>query len=657
MEKRIYKFKKYLSEISNKINSLLTYENKIILLEAPTGAGKTFLFSEIIKKHSEDYNNILCPNKIQVLQNETLGLKPFVGKTRIELLKEKKICSVFDKINEYQVLVNYLIQKEDYNKKINIIIDEAHILVLAYNYRQQAIKNILNLIDTIKNNPQLKCNIVFMSATVECLEFFPIDLYIKCEKENYKSNVGKIEIKRFNYKSARVNFQQFILRSLLNEEKQCFIRYNNKEKVNQLIKTLEEKYFKKSAFINANEKDFLVNSSGEILYKNKYYGAVIKEGTLLNDTDFIFTTSILDQGTSITKGNKDLVLYFIVDNANQMIFDNIIQFLNRCRYNINKCVILLNKIDETYAFNEYEEVYNFYLEKANLKANLANKAIEALKEENANEKDIKELFSYCISVKNMYGKYENYELLDYDEKTQRVIINYCYISFISYLDYCKIDYYNHHRLIEKLKDKLNIPVIYNEINSIDKIELSNTKQQKQNKIKFEDTKKLIKKIKPNDITNLENYIKYGGTINNTVVNELLSYKFFKETILFSYKNYIDINKFINIFKKAKSKTEISKLLYEEQLKVQNIMFIESGYNYSNLFLNEQRVIIKKLYNPSIKKKRISKEKIKSVQEELNSLSMSKYYTIEDIDYLIKTIFLYEIDNENKQIKIISLRTK
>ena len=102
MEKRIYKFKKYLSEISNKINSLLTYENKIILLEAPTGAGKTFLFSEIIKKHSEDYNNILCPNKIQVLQNETLGLKPFVGKTRIELLKEKKICSVFDKIKEHQ---------------------------------------------------------------------------------------------------------------------------------------------------------------------------------------------------------------------------------------------------------------------------------------------------------------------------------------------------------------------------------------------------------------------------------------------------------------------------------------------------------------------------------------------------------------------------
>lgn len=87
------------------------------------------------------------------------------------------------------------------------------------------------------------------------------------------------------------------------------------------------------------------------------------------------------------------------------------------------------------------------------------------------------------------------------------------------------------------------------------------------------------------------------------------------------------------------------------------MFIESGYNYSNLFLNEQRIIIKKLYNPNIKKKRISKEKIKSVQEELNSLSMSKYYTIEDIDYLIKTIFLYEIDDKNKQIKIISLRTK
>ena len=87
------------------------------------------------------------------------------------------------------------------------------------------------------------------------------------------------------------------------------------------------------------------------------------------------------------------------------------------------------------------------------------------------------------------------------------------------------------------------------------------------------------------------------------------------------------------------------------------MFIESGYNYSNLFLNEQRVIIKKLYNPNIKKKRISEEKIKSVQEELNSLSMSKYYTIEDIDYLIKTIFLYEIDDKNNQIKIISLRTK
>lgn len=684
MKKVKFKIVKYVSEIKDEIIELLDYENKTILFESPTGTGKTTLISEIFKTN-DCYNNLTCPNRIQVLQNKSLNLKSVIGKAKYNFILDENVCCVFDKINEYiSFLKEYIeiIEKNNYNKilKINFVLDEAHMLVLGYEYRKRSIDSILELIKLLKSSKYIKSNIIFMSATCDCLKFLDFDLKIKVEKEfkiyktekyktkkynikkeeikKYKvkkskikkSNVEQFIVKSYKYKSKRKSFKEFILKELIDNKEQCFIRYNDKKGTKELIDSLEKEFNKTCTFINSDEKDFKIVND-KIVYNNFYYGEIIQNKNLPKDKQYIFTTSLLDVGTSIEKGNENLTLYFIVDKSHQMILDNLLQFINRCRYKIEKCVILINNYYDTTNFKTFNDIYNSYLKEVKKRQEMFNVSISALENKNYSKDDIEEMFSLIKTIKNCFGVNEKYKMLDYDKESNSVNINYIYLNLLSYLEFCKIDFYNQSRFVKRLEKKTNSKITYIEIDELNQIKFNKFDKTERN-ITFNEVIKIAEILNKKEKDQLNNLDKLENINLSLNIQSILKNKFFKECIDTCNKFKINTNDFLEFLISNKLKKDCKDWIYKQQIIFYNLLFSDTE-DLKVIGILEQQIIVRMLYNKLLKKQIIKQYRIEEITKTLNAELKTNIYNSDLVIKYIKLIFVYE--ENDKFLKIKQLR--
>lgn len=672
-------YKNYLSENDNakKIYSEMEKYDRTLLI-SPTGSGKTYtILKELCELDKNTIHLFFTPKVAQSQQNNndyqaqciTSGtnidyfihidkrLKKFVS-------KKNKYSLVFDKANELIDIFeqinctsqNNIVSKNDL--KFKVYIDEAHTLISSYNYRGHAIRTLLNFIDRVN------AKVLFTTATADSLLNIPelkIDRVILAQKENFKSNVSKIEI---IHNLTNNDYYDFAFKLMLKDLKsghKIFFRLNNKDNTEKILdafnkKTISKGHKAKTIYVNADEKEYDKESKK---YKNKMYHAVIKEDRLINGYDVYATTSLFDEGVSIKQAPKDTVLYFLIDNVFNMNVDNIIQFSNRFRFKVSKMVIVVNSNMPYIEKNEFDSYENY-------QHNLITLNKVKLDSWENSDLDISELDILIngINAKEQYGEPKNcIRIID----KSFLEIDMFKIYYIAYSNYQQQYYYNLNKLRAFLINELHTYITLEEKTFIESEEVNLKFERESNEIIFKRVKEGIPKLQNKDTEYLfeilfkneknktQNRVKNAKT-ESDIVNDLLSLERLTTALKTGYALRLDLKEMLIKISESEKQADFEKYVIIESIKYHRDLFKKSNYNFNVVKpSNIMYIILKECFSIStltnkMKKKIITDEEISNISK---NLKISKKQTIE----YIKVIFNYEYIEKEKKFILRDIKTE
>lgn len=259
-------------------------EHKTILLQAPTGCGKTYSFI----KHAKERKGktiFLVPNVANVKQiSLEYGIPGLHGdEVKEGLWKDSNVVvATYDKAGAFlnSNLENLL-----------VVLDEAHNLQSQANFRNVAIQRVLKLVEKAKEA-------VFLSATINHLDHNLYGHLMKFEPETPKNIIGSSKI-LLSGKSPNKAVALDLIRKLVAENKKCLVKMNNKGNLNCFKKDLDSSNVT-SVVLTADNKD-----TSEVMK------GILTEQVLPDDYQVVFCTSILDAGVNL----KEVDVIIDVENG------------------------------------------------------------------------------------------------------------------------------------------------------------------------------------------------------------------------------------------------------------------------------------------------------------------------------------------------------
>lgn len=321
-----YIIKRRITERRKEIIELLEKEG-LHLLVAPTDSGKTYSFMNkydgIFRELSKMYKNraflMACPNRIQNEQNhKSYGVYALVGGVKINI--EEDITSmVYEKAEE--VLKEYA----GSDLEITLVIDEAHQLMYAQNYRREAINALEKLTD-------MAFNTLHITATPQTLKaYYSYNNIYEFELENAKdaNNFEKLfVVQTEDIQSSLIH----MVKSIVAQGKQAMVLIDSKDS----IATYEE--FLKGHSINTRSV-IQENKKG-----NEVYDSIINKSIIPHDVDVLLGTSALECGTNIL--NENLVMIIVVPRRDRLNFEKIEQGFARPRKKNEFGILLTNYYEQ-----------------------------------------------------------------------------------------------------------------------------------------------------------------------------------------------------------------------------------------------------------------------------------------------------------------------
>lgn len=411
----------YLSEKPEVIFDLFEQDG-LNLLTAPTGVGKTI--SEIlaaVKYVKFNKNKIIVlgtPNRSQSEQNATkkVGVSDYTNSKNdldgFEIAKEDAVYSeiaevvgvyagvdlesidfsnvsivsvVYDRVDEVVSLLG-----SKFKKEVILIIDEAHELYKADDYRENAVRKLHQL---IKNNKYV-VNTIYMTATSDVLTISGDNKFNKVVKVNLnksKYNADKLTIYRYHksdYKNTLVRavIDRFEEARKQNRKVNIVMRFNSVADADLFKNKILTEY--DVAVINSSLKD----TSAE-------YKAIVEKESL-TENDLIVTTSLMDAGVSIQ--NHYELIWFFVSTHRELDIDNIIQSFNRARNRYREAVLFIR---DTINFSNKS-----LIERENKTIEFYNTIIKMVKEFHMDAEDIAKNLE---AMKDDIVKKEDSEMVNY----------------------------------------------------------------------------------------------------------------------------------------------------------------------------------------------------------------------------------------------------
>lgn len=386
-------YQEYLADDVDIINKLtdLCIKEGTHLLEALTGAGKTYLIAYVFKELSIKYPNrlfiIACPNRVQNLQNEkSYKLKALVGGEYIEDIKSNTLSMVYDKASN---IYDYLLST---GKELTLIVDEAHQIIYSNNFRKEAITE-------LKELQSLANTTIYITATTRAnLYTQNYNSYIKCLPKNKTTNIDTLNVMYGKKESLENNLIRTI-KLELSKDKQVVVFINNKEHIKELYE-----YYLKDNFKDKNIQILDSNKKNTDLFNS-----IVNNSIIPNDIDILLTTSVLECGTNLNNNNLSVIHYI---NSNLYFnTDDIIQGLNRARKlqerayifipkeNTDKKYIPLNYVITNHKMaileqvKDLKETYSLLKQKSNT-SNIFNDMISILESRNIKGHYLKECVSF-----------------------------------------------------------------------------------------------------------------------------------------------------------------------------------------------------------------------------------------------------------------------
>lgn len=663
----------------------------IYLSIAPTNAGKTYLVNDCFEDLKEDNDKLIkwieeqakelntnsaklvnkfkedtlylicCPNKLQNEQNEVLyGFKALVAGKNAGF-KDIKVSAVYEKVDE-------LIELKESYKEINkgkelrivSIVDESHTIVNSADYRQSAVTKLKALME-ISNTT------IYLTATPDNMKYFKFDEIINFIDKSYKAPTERIVITKTN------DVKEYVKQVTYQLEKP-FIRINSKNIAETIADELREELGKKVITVNADTKQY-DTLEGVKFYKNAVYDGVIRQEVLPNDNyDVIFTTGVLDAGTNMKVYNKETVPVFAVLNAKHLNLDDMEQFPNRLRNGFKEYKVVVGNEVSKYKFLTMEQLLDFEIKKVNVIVKSFENRIkttiemyEDLKGINGEDykvEDIKADIEHQLNFITANGTKNHMNCITVNDDLE-IVVDKMMIWKNVYDKYNRQLFYNTDLLAKELKSRFNVEVIVEEVEVEEVKKPSLTKEDKEELSKA--IKENIKTLAKDNEDTLKEF--FNNKIN---VKELKDSKDDKEielgitlgriekhTTYTSMRNMLKVginyDTALDMIINKESK-DINNYIKEHQTISNNKDYLK-GKSLAGEFGIVQEIILNRLYTTDkkgyMKVKRVSKELLQELVDDINSTLKSKY-TTGKVKKLIKVIFRF---NEDKKGLILTSLSK
>lgn len=611
----IIKYKHYITK-DNPINEKklhdLCRKTGLHLLVAKAGGGKTYSIIEMARKLSVLDNKvyvIACPNRIQNLQNQkSYKIFALVGGTEVDYTTTI-VSTVYDKSEE-------IIEKlKELNKEVVLIIDEAHQLITADGYRNNAIRSLQNLQDYAET-------VIHMTATPRKLfRHFDYDT-----KTKFQSTTSDINIKKLNIQIASKTMNEAILlkvKDAITKKKTAMVLINDKLKIDYYAQYYKKLGYKVGVLTGKKEhKD------------SDLFNYVVEKESIPSEYDVILTTTVVEVGTNIKSYN--LIPVYAVCNSNHFDIDSVIQFFARFRRDDEKNLC----IDEAFLL----------IPKQNKKSTI--KSINALEEEirpgveadldyisriafdlfdRYNLKERSELLNAYLSVQQKDGGTLGSGLIKIDEDgipylDEKGLTNKLYREF----DKSLLSYTN--ALESILENEINYQEIHFsviDIESDEKKELYKVKEEIEIDYK-EEAKKIIQKLFNLAPVELDLLISNKLTVNGFSDEFKKDVEFLREEktqlklLRKAYKLKLDLPEVVKIIVSSETDSTIEDILRSIAYVKFNNNF-DIGY-YENKNVRDEYGVFRRNLDPLIgTNKRISTEIYISILNDLNKINKFKIH--------------------------------
>jgi hypothetical protein len=338
-----FKFSCYATECLNSIYSQLQNHSKL-LLQAPTGAGKTTLTKQLEKY----YNRIILLEPTRAIAQQQTGYTLVIGGITIkECMSVDSIVSTFSKLR-----YDGFITDDDFLNSL-LVIDEAHEMYRSFGYRPDECAILEYLTKEFKNVLATTATPIvpfFKGLGFYCSELVRKDHILK------NANISVINTSCKKTEGGSVDYKSIIHNCVLNSRSKGRKAYiYNVSKDNHIIRDYHYSDPQNTMLITAD------TSKEE--YQSTFRTMLKQELAFVGEYDVLLTNSVLETGATFKDQNVDVYILF----ANNSV--SIVQACARFRD--------LETID-----------YHFYIKKQNWQSSKYNYPLNNLKyQERATYKD------------------------------------------------------------------------------------------------------------------------------------------------------------------------------------------------------------------------------------------------------------------------------
>ncbi len=602
---------------------------------------------------------LVTPNRIQNEQNqeeEKYNYTAIIGQNenKIEFDADTNYSVVIEKLTE----VLNKIERNPLKAKINLVIDEAHILVEQKSFRSDAINKLLQVVARVL---ELDGTVLFMTATPENLKCFNFDKIISFIPVEDVKNADKIKVFMRNeieeeetqeenieeQEKKKIPSMHDYIVSVVKQLNNPLVRYNTKDGIKRAKETLVGLGYEVE-IVTADDK------------KKALFRSIVKKSALTKADKWI-CSSVIEVGTNIVgvvqdDGSIELVDItptYCLSNINQMSFDSIEQFFARVRYHVSEYALIMpdkrkikkkkakdskaknssnvkvvkpeenfvvEKIVDTYSIQPVEVLLREEIEKVEIYYSKMKKIAEAFVAVAESDEEailnINKVFGSCESFD---GSKYNCDCIYLDEETLEVKVDTISLWKNVYKKFIQQYYYNPEAFIERLENLFGIKteIVEDNIELIETNKVSNTQAAKDHAKKClnnlakkgleELTQVLTKEIPLSEIEN--------KTIRDNI-SAIYQVKHYVKYLKQAYDLNIELPKIIKAISIYESDCDVEKFLKEALYVRGNELFLKSKTTLSI----EHDIIMDELYRTNDKgnivQKRISEEDITNISKKI-----------------------------------------
>lgn len=320
---------------SDDIYAMLKSDERTILIDSPTGSGKTTASFPAIRRMLDEDENLYAifavPTKALAIQTSTEreAGTPLRGRRNVaKVMKDnaeqtghKLVVSTYDKVP----LVMKEIEKVE-NAKVIIVADEVHKEVVDYSYRKRAIKGLFDL----REHPQLH-TFIGLSGTPQVIDKGAYDAMKVYRQKNAKPIFNELHVLEYNRSNDFTKVTAELIAKEYKEGRKVLAFVIRKAIIEEVKQILGGMGIKAATIMNkpGNEE------------KSKTYRRLMDDQAFPKGVDVVLATNAIADGINILNDDENYTCIIAPHRQQSRVFElsTIKQMSNRFRHQYDRLIV------------------------------------------------------------------------------------------------------------------------------------------------------------------------------------------------------------------------------------------------------------------------------------------------------------------------------